>query len=161
MSELQLSPYAEVLADLERERDGLTAAINVIRRKMGLAPEESAPKIAASVANGTGSNDKGSSEIKPDSFFGMKLPDAIRSYFAITKRPALPSTIAKALLDGGLQSTAKDFNSMVQTAINRMKGEVVRVPNGWALAEWYPGRNFDKPKKGEKPSVAENGSDSE
>lgn len=153
----QNSAYADVLADLERERDGLTSAINVIRRKMGLQPEgESTPNVAAqtngSQQGGGASEARTPSEIKPDTFFGLKLPDAIRLFFNVTKRPALPAVITKALLDGGFQTTAKDFPANVQTAITRMKGEVVRVPNGWALAEWYPGRNFDKPRKATAPS---------
>jgi hypothetical protein len=142
------SPYAALLADLEKERDGLNTTIAVLRRKMGLAAEQEAsgpkPSSTATVANG----DAKPKEITSDTFFGMKVPDAIRAYLAMVKRPAKVSAIADALTDGGLQHTAKDFNSNVQTALHRMKGEVVKVPNGWGLAEWYPGRNFPtKPKK--------------
>jgi hypothetical protein len=154
MSE-QISPYAEVLADLVRERDGLTSAINLIRRKMGLPPEEATaqPLGSAPPTTSNGSTEKPQvTEIKPDTFFGLKVPEAIRAYLAMTKRPARPAVITKALLDGGLQSTAKDFPALVQTSLARMRGEVVRVPNGWALAEWYPGRTFDKTKKGDKPT---------
>lgn len=145
----QASAYAEVLADLERERDGITAAIEVIRRKMGLAGEQS-PAAPPKVTNGGGVTEQ-STEIKPDTFFGLKVPDAIKLYLSMTKRPARASVITKALIDGGLQSTSQNFPANVQTALTRMKAEVVRVPNGWGLLEWYPGRSFDK-TKGKKPA---------
>lgn len=149
------SPFASVLAELETERDGLTAAINVIRRKMGLPQEgeliSAAP--ATAVANGAGAaadTSKLPVEISADTFFGMKVPEAIRKYLAMTKRPAQAAAITKALLDGGLQSTAKDFSAAVQSSLTRMRGEIVKVPTGWALAEWYPGRSFDKPTRPRK-----------
>jgi hypothetical protein len=62
--------------------------------------------------------------------------------------------LIKALRDGGLQSTSKDFPASIRTALTRMRGEVVNLPNGWALAEWYSGRTFEKktrtPKKEKK-----------
>ena len=148
----QTKAYAEVLADLERDRDGINAAIDLIRRKMGLTAEQS-PAPPKGVPNGgSGAASDQPSEIKPDTFFGLKVPDAIKLYLTMTKRPARASVITKAILEGGLQSTSTNFPANVQTALTRMKGEVVRVPNGWGLIEWYPGRSFDKAKPSKKAS---------
>lgn len=138
------SPYAALLVGLEAKRDELTAAINVIRREMGLQLDDTA------TAPPTGGSQNGhagtaSGELRTDTFFGMKIPDAIRQYLSMTKRPQKAALIARALTDGGLQNTSKNFLNTVQTTLVRMRPSVVRLPNGWGMAEWYPGRTFDKP----------------
>jgi hypothetical protein len=151
--------YAGLLAGLEAKRDELTSAINVIRREMGLALEEGGSKAAGqapsiNVSTPTGNNAAPNdlpSEIRSDTFFGMKIPDAIRLYLSMKKSPQRAVVISKALVDGGLQHTSKNWVGTVQTTLTRMKGEVAKLPNGWGLVEWYPGRSLDKTPK---PAVA-------
>jgi len=140
------NPYAAVLADLERERDQITSMIAMIKRRMGMTSDD-AP-ITASPLSGTDSSVIGqAADLQSDAFFGMSIPEAIKKFLAITKRPRRTAEIAKALEAGGLAHTSKNWVATVQSTLSRMRSIVVKVPNGWGLLEWYPGRNFEKPTK--------------
>jgi len=142
------NPYAAVLADLEKERDQITGMIAMIKRRMGLSSEESTP--APTSANNSVSSHE-NAEIRSDTFFGLSISEAIKKYLAMVKRPQRATDIAKALDEGGLLHSSKSWQATVQTTLTRMKGVVVRVPNGWGLMEWYPGRNFEKTAKPAPP----------
>jgi hypothetical protein len=137
---------------LERERDQINGMIAMMKRRMGLSVEDG--PVTTAVASNHGSRD--TAEIRSDTFFGMGIADAIRKYLGMAKRPQRASEIAKALDEGGLLHSSKSWLATVQTTLTRMKGVVVRVPNGWGLMEWYPGRNFDKqaPSKPKKKKRA-------
>ena len=126
--------YTAVLADLERKRDELDAAINAIRPFLG-------------TAGSSGPDRPGPEGVRPDSFFGMNILDAAVKYLQIEKRPKRAEEIADALIAGGYMSNAKNFHANVSTTLRRdddRGGPAVRMPNKtWALAEWYPSR----PKK--------------
>lgn len=148
------NPYLAVLADLERDRDQINAMIAMMRKRAGLSAEE---VPSAPLANGSNSQPSDSTEIRSDTFFGMVISDAIKKYLGIVKRPKKTTEIAKALEEGGLQHTSKRWFATVQTTLNRMHGVIVKLPNGWGLLEWYPGRNFDKKapaKKNKRKRVA-------
>ena len=134
------NPYAAVLADLEKERDQINGMIAMIKRRMGLSVEDGPVASALS----SGSSGPEAAEIRSDTFFGMGIADAIKKYLAMVKRPQKASQIARALDEGGLLHSSKSWLATVQTTLTRMKGVVIRVPNGWGLLEWYPGRNFEK-----------------
>jgi len=134
----QQNPYVAVLADLERQRDQINTTIAMIKRMMGLSVDEPLMSSTAS-QNGTEV-----SEIRSDTFFGMSISEAVKKYLAMMKRPRRVTDIAKALDEGGLLHGSKNWLATVQTTLTRMKGVVVRVPNGWGLMEWYPGRKFEK-----------------
>lgn len=147
------NPYLAVLADLERERDQINGMIALIRKRAGLSSEE---PVAGTSPNGTGPHNPESFELRSDTFFGMVISDAIKKYLNIVKRPRRTAEIAHALEEGGLQHTSKRWFATVQTTLNRMQGVVVKLPNGWGLLEWYPGRNFEKktfPKRKRRRSV--------
>ena len=56
------------------------------------------------------------------------------------ERKRLTKEIAAALREGGVESTAGNFESIVTTALNRLRaaGEVLKFKDGWGLSEWYP-----------------------
>jgi|SRR5947209_5463967 len=143
----QPNAYAAVLADLERERDELDALIAKLRKKAFQGGEPVGPSggTGGLIVNGSaGAPEPLPIDITPSTFFGMTIPDAIRLYLKMTKREARATAITKALMDGGLKTTSANFPASVQTALTRMRGEVVLLPTGWGLAEWYPGRKFEK-----------------
>lgn len=88
-------------------------------------------------------------EIRQDTFFGMTISEAIKKYLAMVKRPQRASDIARALDQGGLLHSSKNWLNTVQATLTRQRGVVVKLPNGWGLAEWYPGRNFEKQRREE------------
>lgn len=139
MAEEQQNPYVAVLADLERQRDQIITTIAMIKRMMGLSADDGP---VATVANGTTAPE--TAEIRSDTFFAMTIGEAIKKYLAMMKRPQRTTVIAKALDDGGLLHKSGNWVATVQTTLTRMKGVIVKVPNGWGLLEWYPGRSFEK-----------------
>jgi hypothetical protein len=80
--------------------------------------------------------------LAPDTFFRMTVPDAIKKYLNIAKRPKTAKDITAALDSGGLTHQAKNLYATVYPTLMRMEGnnDVARVGKGeWGLAEWYPG----------------------
>jgi hypothetical protein len=79
--------YAAVLADLERKRDELDRAIAAIRPFAGQgggSPEGGAPGGGGPNSSGRGEAPR---ELRSDTFFNMKAPEAVRTYLAHAKRP--------------------------------------------------------------------------
>jgi len=150
---------AALLAKLEDEATAKLQAIASIRSALGLPPWDGAGRSTAlPVDNGT--RESGApGVIRPDEFFRMSIPDAIRKYLGIMRKPQSPKAIADGLQAGGVLSNAKKFYSNITTAIGRLDaaGILVNTPNGWGLAEWYPGRPKPtvEPKKAKKKRPAQ------
>ncbi len=134
----------QFLAELEAEYAALGDKIAFIRERLGLEPGQgdTGPLQSFGMAS-NGSRSSGT--VRGDEFFGMSLPDAIRAYLAIVKKPQTPKQIETAILSGGLITTAKYFYANVFTALKRLREseEVIQVPgSGYGLAEWYKGRTM-------------------
>jgi len=135
------NPYIAALAALERERAEIDDMIAGMRKRAGLASEPTAKPVA----HGTKvAPPEEAVDLRSDTFFGMVISDAIKKYLSIVKRPKKTAEIARGLEQGGLQHTSKNWYATVLTTLGRMQGVVVRLPNGWGLLDWYPGRNFEK-----------------
>lgn len=143
-----------LLAKLEEEVAAKLQAIAGIRAALNLpAWSGTAAGAAGSVEAVRDTNSSGT--IRPDEFFRMSVPDAIRRYLEIAKSPQAPKAISDALKSGGLLTTAKNFYANITTALARMEtaGILTNTPGGWALAEWYAGRakpTAEPQKKGKK-----------
>lgn len=127
--------YAPILADLERQRIEIEQAIATLRRVAGL-PQEAGEGSGLGLdlhPNGT--------SINPHLFFGMNVPEAVRAYLAIVKRPQTASKIAAELTSHGLQTISDTPANIVRTALRRLRkaGEVVQVKKEWGLTDWFPG----------------------
>jgi hypothetical protein len=135
--------WVALVPELEKEYARIGDLLAFARTKAGMVSSE---------PNGTGTTARPSvsslseapTEIRQDTFFGMTISEAIKKYLAMARRPQRASDIARALDQGGLLHSSKNWLNTVQSTLTRQKGEVVKLPNGWGLAEWYPGRNFDK-----------------
>jgi hypothetical protein len=132
--------YAAILADLEREKEELEAAIAVLRRKAGLGPTPDA-------TSGTATE-----QIRADAFYRLGIGEAAVAYLRMTNRtPKTSAEIASALNRGGLVHQSKDLKATVNALLIRdgAKWGITRLPNNaWALDEWYSGSNR-KPKRGQ------------
>jgi hypothetical protein len=139
--------YQAVLEDLKNKRAGLEAAIKAVEIILG----QSSPLMegAAPVQPGTGNV-----SLRSDSFFGMGIGDAAVKYLGMVKAPKSTNSIMKALEEGGLTHTSKNFYGTVFTALKRrheIEGDVAKVKRGeWGLLAWYPGM-----KKAKKNEAAE------
>jgi hypothetical protein len=131
--------YEAVLSDLKAKRAAIDSAIAAIEAILGQGSSIPVPTIQGPTA-----------EIRPDSFFGMSIPEAAKKFLVMSKKPRSTQEIAEALLNGGMTSASGNFANSVGSVLNRQdksSGEIVRVSRGlWGLAEWYPGRkrNFKK-----------------
>ena len=146
--------YGQLLAHLEEERENIERLIVWVKGKMaqdgtveaGVMP---AAKLSPSVPTRF-------PRLAQDSFFRMSVPDAIKKYLNIVKRPKTAKDITAALDSGGLTHQAKNLYATIYPTLLRMEKakEVVRVGKGeWALSEWYPsGRKASQEEKTESES---------
>lgn len=148
------------LSEIEAQIAPLLVLRTSLRQRLGMDPDGDAPSgllpVAAAGA-GASRNAQASAPahvgpLRSDTFFRLSIPDAIKKYLGIAKRPMGPKAIADALKQGGVLSQASHFYANVTTALKRLRdqGEVVNTKEGWGLAEWYPNTKAKadvKPKK--------------
>ncbi len=134
--------YAALLAEMEKEKENLEAAMAFVRKKMGL--NSSTPDVPAT----------GSDRIKSDSFYRLGIGEAAVAYLRMTNRtPKTSNEIADVLDRGGLVHQSKDLKATVNALLIRDGGKwgITRLPSGaWGLDEWYPGSARGKKTKGTK-----------
>ena len=134
----------QFLTELEAEYVALGDKIAFIRERLGLEPGQggTGPLQSSGMAfNGP----RSAGTVRGDEFFGLSLPDAIRAYLAIVKKPQTAKQIEIAILGGGLITTSKNFYANIFTALKRLRKseEVIQVPgSGYGLTEWYKGRTM-------------------
>ena len=134
------NPLQATLEQLEAERAQLDATIAYLRQRLGVPDSVGA----------TGSPGRaGTTEIRPDAFFGMTAPDAVKAYLGMVKQPRGASEITKALLAHGFTTSSSTPANAIRTTLGRLadNGEVVQIKKNWGLAEWYPGMKNKRPKK--------------
>src|SRR5207248_10908249 len=155
----------EYLKRLEAQRATVTIQIAGVRAELGLPAEDgmAATGIPVSPSAGDGARDIVTGRIRPDEFFRMSIPEAIKRFMEIMKQPQAPKAIADGLQAGGILSESKHFYANVFTALKRMRsqGVVVNTKKGWGLAEWYAGRSGvlseskpKRPRRGKAPKGA-------
>jgi len=155
----------EYLASLEAQRATLNLQIAGARIALGLAPDDSGAAGMASLTAGQGLGaglraGAVTGRIRPDEFFRMSIPEAIKAYLEIMKQPQTPKAITDGLKAGGVLSESSHFYANVLTAIKRLRaaGQVINTKTGgWGLASWYAGRSGaampEKPKRKGKKKV--------
>jgi hypothetical protein len=140
--------YEKLLAELEAERISIDLTIAYIKRRMAKPPE-----VAAFPPRVDTASTQRFPRLAQDTFFRMSVPQAIKTFLNIAKRPKTAKEITAALDSGGLTHQAKNLYATVYPTLMRMEtgGEVVRVSKGeWGLAEWYPsGRKANQEEKTE------------
>lgn len=79
-------------------------------------------------------------ELPTGALLGKSLPAAITLYLSAVKKKQTIREIATALREGGVESTASNFEGPISGALYRLKaaGEVLKFKDGWALADFYP-----------------------
>lgn len=141
--------YQQLLAELEQERDNIERMIIWVKDRMEQA--DSAEAIGSSAKPTPSMATRFPRSLAPDTFFRMTVPDAIKKYLNIAKRPRTAKDITAALDSGGLTHQAKNLYATVYPTLLRMESanEVVRVGKGeWGLSEWYPsGRKANQEEK--------------
>ena len=148
----EIVDYEKVLAELMAERENLDNMIAWVQKRLGRND------VGASLPNSVGE----SSEprrfprlLASDAFFRMKVPQAIKAYLNIVKRPRSAKEITQGLKDGGFATRARNLYATVFPTLLRMEKaeEIERVGKGeWGLSEWYKGRKGDLGEKEREPN---------
>lgn len=139
---LEQNDYEQLLINLEEERSNVERLIAWVKGKMAQQDGSVQAVEPPSTKQPPAATPMRFPRLAPDSFFRMTVPQAIKEYLNISKRPKTGKQITEALRSGGLTSTAKNLYGTVYPTLLRMEkaGEVVRVSKGeWGLSEWYPG----------------------
>jgi hypothetical protein len=146
MAESEMSALESWLAEVEAEIVERQILAGKLRERLGIPAGDSGPGTASSspqparLDRGPAFGQPG--RFRPDEFFGMSIPEAIKAYLGIMKQPQGPKAIVEGLRSGGLLTNAKHFYANVATALKRLRvqGQVTLTPNGWGLSAWYPNR---------------------
>jgi hypothetical protein len=162
MGAMETFDYTAIIADLEAKRAALDATITAFRAAqaagaLGQPGEATVGTLAVPFAASGG-------EVPVGAFLGRSIPEAARLCLQIVKRKMSSREIAEALKKGGIESTAKNFATIVHSILDRAsKGNsgIVKLNSSWGLAEWYPAslrssgtvEKRPKGKRGRKPKV--------
>ena len=141
------------LEELEKEHAARAVVIASVRQRLGL--DAAAPSATVAMPGAPRPNTDVSGPLRSDTFFRLSIPEAIKKFLNMAKRPQSPKDIAAALKQGGVLSQSSHFYANVTTALKRLRdaGDVVNTKEGWGLSEWYP----NKPKQNEIPKAKRRG----
>jgi hypothetical protein len=86
-------------------------------------------------------------------FRGKTIKEAIAIYLGAVQRKQTNKEIAIGLKNGGIATTAANFEATVATALYRLKeeGVILRFNDGWDLAASYPDSLRGRLEKDRKP----------
>lgn len=140
--------YQKLLADLMAERANLDNMIAWVEKR--ISQDGTVPSVASVAAVKPGEPKRYPRMLASDAFFRMSVPDAIKAYLGIMKRPANANEITEGLKQGGFTTRSKNLYATVYPTLLRMKNanEVVKVDKRrWGLTEWYPSRKPSEPSE--------------
>lgn len=140
-------PYKAVIADLKAQREKIDQAISLLEALRTGAPAGTG--IGAAIASGAAQKvGEPVPNLGPGAFLGMSIPDATKKLLASQRRQMTTPEITREIERGGVVLTSADKVNTVGSVLLRRfynAGDIVRVSRGiWGLAEWYPGRKFQK-----------------
>lgn len=137
--------YNAVLADLENRKAQIESAISAVK--------------AILAASGGGSLDGANGGvINPDdiprgAFLRLSIADATKKYLDMVKTKQSVPQITQALERGGLPPAKQNTVYAVLRRRENDIGDIIRLGDEWALAEWYP-NNPNLRRRAEKPAKA-------
>ena len=152
--------FGDFLAALEAKRAALDALIGSYRAALAIGALGGDVDMAAIATPPGHSGNKGGGQVElpQGALLGKSLPAAIHLLMQAARRKMATKEIVAALKDGGVESTSRNFDNTVNTALYRLKGAgtVLRFSDGWALTEFYPEslrRNIAAQTEGKKPAA--------
>lgn len=140
---MQPLDYGAVLADLEAKRADLDRAISSLRRIVELGVVVGIAEGAPPLLNGNLSASLHGGEVPVGAFLGKSIPEAAKLCLQIVKRKMTSREIADNLRKGGIETTARNFPSLVHSILTRAASkpprEIAKLDRShWGLSEWYP-----------------------
>jgi hypothetical protein len=148
MADSQTIDYVAVLADLEKKRAELDAAIAGIKTLLGQAVPDGGPGPSGGPGGGS-HHHRGLAE---DAYLGMSIPEATKKHLSTVRKKVPTRDLMIALEKGGLpKSTYNSVYAVLRRRENQV-GDIINMDGDWALAEWYP--NHQRTKKATESSSA-------
>ena len=138
--------YTEVLADLERRKAELEAAIAAIRRLVNLpaaghtAPIPRGPQALSEAPHAF-------------PFLGMTIPEATIAHLRTAQQPLTTYEIIAALKQGGLRDSNYQTVYQVLRRRAREKNDLAVDKGKWHLAEWHKWRRKQSGRAEPTPPV--------
>jgi hypothetical protein len=130
--------YARLLNDIEAK----IAALQALRGSVQAATAVGALGEAVEGLSpiGTGMPLGMPTDLPEGAFNGKSIPTCVELYLSAVKKKKTNKEIAAALREGGVESKASNFETVVTGALFGLKraGKVLRFKDGWGLTEWYP-----------------------
>lgn len=139
--------YHAVLADLHRRQGELQGAVSAIQRILGVETSVNKRVVSPPVmpeAEPPTSPPTAPVKDKPRRFKGMSVWRAAESFLRLEGEPRTTRQILEGLLEGGFQTTAKNFDANLFNVLTLKSQVFARVDKGlWGLTEWRAprGRN--------------------
>ena len=130
--------FNEVLTVLEEKRSALDTLIANLKAVMSVGalglPGNNEALFQNEVPSG------GTVNLPIGAFLNKSTPAAVTLYLSAVKKKQTASEIAIGLKNGGFESTSKNFETILTTALYRLRRaeKVLKFPDGWALAGFYP-----------------------
>jgi hypothetical protein len=130
--------YSAMLADARAKRAALDAFIASLEnaQAMGALGQSSGSSAGMSTLQASHS----AVELPLGALMNKSVSNAIKLYLAACKKKLTSREIAIALKEGGVESTSKNFDIIVNNTLRNLKkaGVVLQFRDGWGLAELYP-----------------------
>jgi hypothetical protein len=132
--------YSAMLADARAKRAALDAFITSLENAQALGALGQAVPGSGTSASGFATSSGPAVELPMGALMGKSVSNAIKLYLSACRRKQTAKEIAGALKEGGVESTSKNFDIIVNNTMRLLKkaGVVLQFKDGWALAELYP-----------------------
>jgi hypothetical protein len=126
-----------VITSLRNKRASLDSAITALE---ALVSSGAASSDGTSFSTGVSFTGSGGGEVPDGAFHGLSMPAAIKMYLEMIRSKKTAREIGDGLKKGGLESTAKFFEKIVYSTLDRLRksGDVVKIGNAWGLPNWFP-----------------------
>jgi hypothetical protein len=121
--------YSAVLADLESRRAQIESAITAVKTILA---------SAGVLSNGTAEGVINPDDIPRGAFLRLSIADATKKYLDMVKTKQSVPQITQALERGGLPPAKTNTVYAVLRRRENDIGDIIRLGDEWALAEWYP-----------------------
>lgn len=122
--------YNAVLADLESRKSQIESAISAVKAILAASGG-----VSVDGANGGVINPE---DIPRGAFLRLSIADATKKYLDMVKTKQSVPQITQALERGGLPPAKTNTVYAVLRRRENDIGDIIRLGDEWALAEWYP-----------------------
>jgi DNA-directed RNA polymerase delta subunit len=137
--------YNAVLADLEARKAQIESAIDAVKA------------ILAAIGGGSFDGANGGvfspDNIPTGAFLRLSIADATKKYLDMVKTKQSVPQITQALERGGLPPAKTNTVYAVLRRRENDIGDIIRLGDEWALAEWYPNNPNIRKRASEKPKA--------